>query len=77
MANATSRSTPDRLSPAPRAKAASSSAIRKPQLTAAERRENPSMSWYAYSGMTREDLGAIYTYLRTLKPIVNRVKKHN
>ena len=31
----------------------------------------------AYSGITREDLGAIYTYLRTLKPIVNRVKKHN
>ena len=46
-------------------------------LTAAERRENTWMPWYAYAGMTREDLGAIYTYLRTLKPIVNRVKKHN
>ena len=57
-------------------KAASSSAIRRPQLTAAEQHQNTSMPWYAYSG-TREDLGAIYTYLRTLKPIVNRVKKHN
>lgn len=46
-------------------------------LTAAERRENTWMPWYAYAGMTREDLGAIYTYLRTLKPVVNRVQKHN
>ncbi len=46
-------------------------------LTAAERRENTWMPWYSYAGMTREDLGAIYTYLRTLKPIVNRVQKHN
>ena len=28
-----------------------------------------------YAGMTREDLGDIYTYLRTLKPIHNRVVK--
>jgi mono/diheme cytochrome c family protein len=47
------------------------------ELTAAEQRENTWMPWYAYAGMTREDLGAIYTYLRTVKPIVNRVKKHN
>jgi mono/diheme cytochrome c family protein len=46
-------------------------------LTPAERRENTWMPWYAYAGMTREDLGAIYTYLRTLKPIINRVQKHN
>ena len=46
-------------------------------LTAAEQRENTWMPWYAYAGMTREDLGAIYTYLRSLKPIINRVQKHN
>ena len=34
------------------------------------------MPWTAYAGMTREDLGAIYAYLRSLKPIVNRVTKH-
>ena len=46
-------------------------------LTAAEQRENTVMPWLGYAGMTTEDLGAIYAYLRTLKPIVNRVKKHN
>jgi mono/diheme cytochrome c family protein len=46
-------------------------------LTAAEQRENTWMPWTAYAGMTREDLGAIYAYLRTLKPVVNRVQKHN
>jgi hypothetical protein len=28
-----------------------------------------------YASMTREDLGAIYAYLRTLKPVMNRVTK--
>jgi mono/diheme cytochrome c family protein len=46
-------------------------------LTAAEQRENTSMPWYEYAGMTREDLGTIYAYLRSLKPIVNRVQKHH
>ena len=46
------------------------------QLTPQEQRENTVMPWNAYAGMTREDLGAIYTYLRTLKPVVNRVAKH-
>jgi mono/diheme cytochrome c family protein len=45
-------------------------------LTAEEQRENTIMPWTAYAGMTREDLGAIYTYLRSLKPVVNRVDKH-
>jgi hypothetical protein len=35
------------------------------------------MPSYAYAGMTREDLGAIYTYLRSLKPVIHRVQKHN
>jgi hypothetical protein len=46
-------------------------------LTTTEQRENTWMPWSAYAGMTREDLVAIYTYLRTFKPVVNRVKKHD
>ena len=46
-------------------------------LTAAEQRENTNMPWLFYMGMTDEDLGAIYQYLRSLKPVVNRVKKFN
>jgi mono/diheme cytochrome c family protein len=46
-------------------------------LTPAEQRENTVMPWIGYSGMTTEDLGAIYAYLRTLKPVVNRVRKNN
>lgn len=46
-------------------------------LTPAEQRENTFMPWASYAGMTREDLGAIYAYLRTLKPVTNRVQKHN
>jgi mono/diheme cytochrome c family protein len=46
-------------------------------LTAQEQRENTWMPWMFYSGMTDEDLAAIYAYLRSLKPVVNRVKKFN
>jgi hypothetical protein len=45
-------------------------------LSAAEQRENTVMPWIGYAGMTREDLSAIYAYLRTVKPVVNRVTKH-
>lgn len=31
------------------------------------------MPWYDYSGMTDTDLKAIYTYLRTVKPVNNKV----
>ncbi|HSY52028.1 MAG TPA: hypothetical protein VLC46_24710 [Thermoanaerobaculia bacterium] len=34
---------------------------------------NTVMSWVAFSGMTEQDLGAIYDYLKTLKPIENKV----
>ena len=34
------------------------------------------MPWLAFTRLTREDLGAIYTYLRTLKPIRNAVETH-
>lgn len=34
---------------------------------------NTVMPWLAYSGMTEEDLGAIYDYLRTLPPVEHQV----
>ena len=40
-----------------------------------ERAQNTVMPITAYAGMTREDLSAIYAYLRTLKPITNRVER--
>ena len=46
-------------------------------LTPAEQRENTIMPWFAYAGMTTEDLSAIYTYLRARKPVINRVRKYN
>jgi mono/diheme cytochrome c family protein len=46
-------------------------------LTPAEQRENTVMPWMTYSEMTVEDLGAIYTYLRAVKPVISRIKKHN
>jgi mono/diheme cytochrome c family protein len=36
---------------------------------------NTVMPWTLFAGMTDEDLGAIYEYLRTVKPIQNRVEK--
>jgi hypothetical protein len=33
------------------------------------------MPWTMYAGMTNEDLSAVYTYLRSLPPVENRVKK--
>ena len=36
---------------------------------------NTIMPWTFYAGMTDEDLGAIYDYLRTIKPIPIRVTK--
>lgn len=35
---------------------------------------NTVMPWLAFAGMTREDLGSIYDYLKTVKPIANRVE---
>jgi hypothetical protein len=34
---------------------------------------NTVMPWLSFAGMTDEDLGAIYDYLRTVPPIENRV----
>ncbi|MFO7447349.1 MAG: c-type cytochrome [Ignavibacteriaceae bacterium] len=36
---------------------------------------NTIMPWSLYAGMTKEDLGAIYDYLKTLKPVRNNVVK--
>jgi len=36
---------------------------------------NTPMPWLQYSGMTEEDLGAIYEYLRTQNPVTNLVVK--
>ncbi|RFZ94984.1 cytochrome C [Mucilaginibacter conchicola] len=33
------------------------------------------MPWYRYSNMSVNDLGAIYTYLRSVKPVKNKVVK--
>ena len=44
-------------------------------LTETERKQNTVMPLTAYAGMTREDLSAIYAYLRTMKPVTNRVDR--
>ncbi len=36
---------------------------------------NTPMPWQSYSGMTREDLGAIFAYLQTVPAIANTVEK--
>jgi mono/diheme cytochrome c family protein len=45
-------------------------------LSETEQRQNTAMPWTRFAGMTREDLSAIYAYLRTLTPVVNRINKH-
>ncbi len=44
-------------------------------LSDREQRQNTIMPWRMYAGMTREDLGAVYAYLRTQKPTIHRVDK--
>lgn len=44
-------------------------------LDGAERLQNTEMPWTYYAGMQDDDLRAIYAYLRTLSPVVNRVEK--
>lgn len=40
-----------------------------------EKRQNTVMPITAYAGMTRDDLSAIFAYLRTVKPVTNRIEK--
>jgi mono/diheme cytochrome c family protein len=49
--------------------------VTQPTLAENERAQNTVMPITAYAGMTREDLSAIYAYLRTLKPVTHRVEK--
>ena len=44
-------------------------------LVGDERLQNSEMPWTSYAGMTDDDLRAIYAYLRSLPPVVNRVEK--
>ncbi|MDP2054979.1 MAG: c-type cytochrome, partial [Acidobacteriota bacterium] len=44
-------------------------------LSETERRQNTVMPMTEYAGMTREDLAAIYAYLRTIPPVVSRVTR--
>ncbi|MEO8218371.1 MAG: cytochrome C [Acidobacteriota bacterium] len=39
----------------------------------AEKGRNTIMPWLGFSGMTESDLGAIYDYMKTVKPIRNKV----
>lgn len=39
-------------------------------------RENSIMPWSMYGKMKEEDLKAIYAYLRTVKPVSNKVEKY-
>lgn len=48
----------------------------KSHIPVAKDSENTVMPWMMYAGMTVEDLGAIYSYLRTLQPVKNAVEKH-
>jgi hypothetical protein len=34
------------------------------------------MPWLAFTGLSPEDLGAIYVYLRTMKPVSHYVERH-
>ncbi|MCG3121614.1 MAG: Alcohol dehydrogenase (quinone), cytochrome c subunit [bacterium] len=38
--------------------------------------DNTVMPWTMYAGMTEDDLGAIFSYLRTVKPVRHEVEKH-
>ena len=44
-------------------------------LPTAQRRNNTVMPWKQLGGMTRDDLSAVYAFLRTQKPIIHRVVK--
>ncbi|HXF99356.1 MAG TPA: c-type cytochrome [Bacteroidota bacterium] len=56
-----------------RFKAFADSSVHQATLAAAD--FNTPMPWTMYAGMTSEDLGAIYDYLRSAKPVRNQVEK--
>ena len=77
-ARRTSRRTP---TPSDRGRNSSSSTVKAFEtapnnvLAEHERAQNSPMPMTVYAGMAREDLSAIYAYLRTLKPVTHRVEK--
>jgi mono/diheme cytochrome c family protein len=42
-------------------------------LSDVEQRDNTIMPWTVYAGITEDDLRAMYAYLRSLRPVINRV----
>lgn len=42
-----------------------------------QRAQQTVMPWSLYAGMKRQDLAAIYAYLRTQKPVIHRVEKRD
>jgi len=56
-----------------RFKAYADSTYQAPKVSKGE--FNTLMPWTMYAGMTEKDLGAIYTYLQSIKPINNPVEK--
>jgi hypothetical protein len=50
--------------------------IRTGRHMGASRPINPPMPWPAYRHATDEDLKSVYAFLRTIKPIVNRVPEY-
>lgn len=57
-------------------KAFDSQEAREILIPAGERGMDTSMPWTLFAGMTEEDLGAIYDYLMTLRPIKRRIEKY-
>jgi hypothetical protein len=51
-------------------------AIRTGRHMGVSRPINPPMPWPAYRNATDDDLKAVYAFLRTIKPIVNRVPEY-
>jgi mono/diheme cytochrome c family protein len=51
------------------------SAYSLPEVNLANKEFQTVMPWTMYAGMTEEDLGAIYEYLRTITPVDNKVEK--
>ena len=47
------------------------------RLPASQRSANTVMPWRQLGGMTRDDLRAIYAYLRSTKPVIHRVRKRD
>jgi|TARA_Y100000310_G_scaffold253669_1_gene260583 hypothetical protein len=57
-------------------KAFDSQEAREILIPTREKGSDTSMPWTLFAGMTQEDLGAIYNYLRTIQPVKNKVEKY-